>query len=262
MATEWTDEAKQSASKAGTEAQKVKDVATKASTGMTSVLARVGSAKAAMDQAIHNERKISALRDQMWQKAKTAAMEEVSKILPKLREKSRKKAEKAAKAKAVIFEKRMKKKAKVESEKAAKVYTDVAMGAGKSAADYAKLGDSLISQMASMQMNAGMAQNQANQFIRAGNMAEAQKLMQQSRSDMNAAMGLNAQATGMYSQANKITAQLPTYAGQAAMAAYHAQVMYDPEAVAPPPPLVLAQQKQRLRVGRSLLRVGSKAGRK
>lgn len=259
---EWTEQAKQAAGKAGAEAQRVKEDAVKASNSMTSVLAKVGSAKAAMDQAIRNEGKISALRDRIWQKAQVAAMGEIPKILPKLRATSKKAAEKRAKAKAIIFEKQMKRKAKVESAKASKIYTDVMIGAGNRAADYAKLGDTLIGQSASMQMNAGLAQSQAGQYITVGDMGEAQKLLQQSRSDMNTALGLNAQATGMYDQSNKITAQLPSYAGQAAMAAYHAQVMYDPEAQAPPPPLVLTQQHSRPRVERSLLRLSSRKGRK
>merc|ERR1740130_872530 len=94
-------------------------------------------------------------------------------------------------------------------------------------------------------MNAGLAQGQANAYVTVGDMSEAQRLLQQSRGEMNAALGLNAQATGMYDTANKITAQLPAYAGQAAMAAYHAQVMYDPDAQPPAPALVLAQTHQK-----------------
>jgi len=250
---EWVDEAKQASGQAGADAQKVAEDAAKASGSMANVLAKVGSAKAAMNQAIRDEGKITALRDRVWQKAKAAAMGEIPKILPKLREQSKKKAEKKAKEKALLFGKQMKRKAKVESAKASEVYTDLMAGAGNSAADYAKLGDTLISQSAAIQMNAGMAQNQAGQYISIGDMGEAQKLLQQSRSQMNAALGLNSQAVGMYDKSNKITAQLPTYAGQAAMAAYHAQVMYDPEAQPPPPPLVLTQQRKRPRVEQSLL---------
>jgi len=259
---EWADEAKRAAGKAGAEAAKVTEDAAKASGSMANVLAKVGSAKAAMNQAIRDEGKISALRDRIWQKAQVAAMGEIPKILPKLREQSKKKAEENAKEKALAFGKQMKSKARVESAKASKLYTDLMVGAGNSAADYAKLGDTLISQSASMQMNAGMAQNQAGQYMTFGDMGEAQKLMQQSRTEMNTALGLNSQATGMYDQSNKITAQLPAYAGQAAMAAYHAQVMYDPEAQPPPPPLVLTQQRQRPGLGRSLLSRESRAGRK
>jgi len=259
---ELADEAKQAAGKAGADAQTVKEDAAEASSSMTSVLAKVGSAKAAMDQAIINEGKIKALRDQIWEKAKVTAMGEIPKILPRLREKSKEEAEKKAKKKALVFKRQMKNKARVESAKASKLYTDLMTGAGKRAADYARLGDNLITQSASMQMNAGVAQNQAGQYVSVGDMAEAQKLLQQSRSDMNAALGLNAQATGMYDNANKITAQLPAYAGQAAMAGYHAQVMYDPEAQPPPPPLVLTQQHQRSHVGRSLLSRVGRTGQK
>merc|ERR1719171_1201961 len=78
-------------------------------------------------------------------------------------------------------------------------------GAGKTAAEYAKLGDGLIGQAATLQMNAGLAQGSANQYMSIGDMGEAQKLMQQSRGDMNLALSLNSQATGMYNTANTIT---------------------------------------------------------
>jgi hypothetical protein len=67
---------------------------------------------------------------------------------------------------------------------------------------------------------------------------------------MDVALSLNAQAAGAYNTANKIAGQLGVYAGQAAMAAFHAQVMYDPKAVPPPPPLVLAQQRSTKSIGR------------
>merc|ERR1719498_2261710 len=140
-------------------------------------------------------------------KARKAAEQEVPKMLKEIMDKAQKKANAAAKKKAIVFEKKMKAKAKVESAKAAKVYMDVMAGAGKTAAQYAKIGDTLIGQSATLQMNAGLAQGSANQYISIGNMAEAQGLMQQSRSDMNLAMSLNGAATGMYNAANKITGQ-------------------------------------------------------
>lgn len=236
---------KKTADEASSEAQKVKELAEKTGGSMAGVIAKVGQAKAAMEATLSMEKKIRKLRDMLWQKAQRAALDEVPKVLKKIEEKADKKAEAEAKKQAVIFEKKMKAKAKVESAKAAKVYMDVMAGAGKTAADYAKIGDSLIGQSATLQMNAGLAQGSANQYITIGDLGEAQKLMQQSRGDMNMALALNGAATGAYNTANKITGQLGVYAGQAGMAAYHAQVMYDPDAVAPPPPLVLAQQGQR-----------------
>lgn len=235
---EWVDVAKKSAGLAGAEAKKVKELAGKASGTMGGVIAHVGQTKVALDSVLGMEKRIRQLRDVLWQRAQKAAKQEVPKIMKEIRAAADKKAEAAAKKKAIVFEKAMKKKAKVESAKAAKVYTDVMAGAGKTAADYAKVGDSLIGQSATLQMNAGLAQGSANQYITIGDMPEAQKLMQQSRSDMNMALSLNGAATGMYDKANKITGQLGAYAGQAAMAAFHAQVMYDPKAVPPPPPLV------------------------
>lgn len=242
---EWAVEARKSANDAGAEAIKVKEISGKASGTMAGVIAQVGQAKEAMERTLAMEKRIRALKDSLWQRAKKAALQEVPGILKEIKAKADKKAEAAAKKKAIIFGKAMKAKAKTESAKAAKVYMDVMAGAGKTAADYAKIGDTLIGQSATLQMNAGLAQGQANQYITIGDMSEAQKLIQQSRGDMNMALSLNGAATGAYNTANKITGQLGVYAGQAGMAAYHAQVMYDPDAVAPPPPLVLAQQQHK-----------------
>jgi len=242
---EWASEAQKSADSAGAEAKKVEEFAGKSSGTMAGVIAKVGAAKVAMEQTLKMEKRIRKLRDVLWGRAEKAAEQEVPKILKEIKAAADIKAEAAAKKKAIKFEKAMKAKAKTESVKAAKVYMDVMAGAGKTAAQYAKIGDSLIGQSATLQMNAGFAQGSANQYMTIGDMAEAQKLMQQSRGDMNLAMSLNGAATGMYATANKITGQLGVYAGQAAMAAFHAQVMYDPKAVPPPPPLVLAQQGER-----------------
>lgn len=239
---EWATEAEAEAAKAGANAKKVQEAATKASGSMTGVFAEVGAAKTAMERALLEESKISRLRDRIWQKAKETALAEIPKILPDLQNKADTIAKEEARKKAKVFEKQMQNKARHESVKAAKVYTDQMKGAGKSAAEYAKLGDSLSTQAATMQMNAGMQQGQAGSYMRVGQMDEAQKLLQQSRGEMNMAVGLNAQAAKMYDTSSQIAAQLPAYAGQAAMAAYHAQVMYDPDAQPPPPPLVLAQR--------------------
>jgi len=241
---EWAGEAVASANAAGADAKKVEEIAAKASGTMAGVIAQVGQAKVAMEETLAMEKRIHKLRDVLWVRARKAAEEEVEPVLKTLKAKADIKAEKAAKAKAIVFDKKMKAKAKVESAKAAKVYMDVLAGAAKNAAAYAKVGDSLIGQSATLQMNAGLAQGSANQYITIGDMAEGQKLLQASRGDMNLALSLNGAATGMYNTANKITGQLGVYAGQAGMAAFHAQVMYDPDAVPPPPPLVLAQQRR------------------
>jgi hypothetical protein len=235
---QWANDAESDAKKAGAEAAKLKKSVEKATGVMQNVLAQVGEAETAMKAAIKDADKIHQLRVFLWEKAKEAAANEVPKIVKEMKEKADKKADLEAKKQALAFGKEMKAKAKVESAKAAKVYMDEMAGAGKASAQYAKIADGLIAQSASLQMNAGLEQQQANQYLTIGDMSEAQRLMQQSRGDMNLAFSLNGKATGMYDTAVKIQEQLPQYAGQAAMAAYHAQVMYDPKAVPPPPPLV------------------------
>jgi hypothetical protein len=241
---EWAKEAKEAAAKAGVDVKKVAEAGNKAQGSMSAVLAEVGNAKAAMDKAISSEQKIHGLYDRVYAKAHEVAIAEVRKILPELRKKAQDKADEKAEKKAKVVGKQMKAKAREEGAKAAKVFTDHMDAASKNAAAYAKLGDTLIGQSANMQMQAGFSQNQANQYSSIGQISDAQKLYQQSRFDMNTALSLNSQATKMYDTANSITAQLPAFSGQAAMAAYHAQTMYDPDAQPPPPPLVLAQQHQ------------------
>jgi hypothetical protein len=241
---EWSTQANKSAKLAGAEAKKVEEMAKNAYGSLGQVMDNEGRAKAAMERTLKLEKHVHHLRDGLWKRAQETAELEVPKMLKEIREAADKKAEAAAKKKAIVFGKAMKVKAKTESAKAAKLYMDVMTGAGKTAAEYAKIGDTLVGQSATLQMNAGLAQGSANQYIYIGDMAEAQKLMQQSRSDMNLALSLNGAASGAYNNANKITGQLGVYAGQAAQAAYHAQTMYDPDAVAPPPSLVLAQQRQ------------------
>jgi len=242
---EWASEAQKSADKAGAEAKKVEEMSTKAGGTMAAVMGKVGAAKEAMEETLAMEQKIHKLRDVLFQKARRAAEEEVPKMLKEIKAKADKKAESDAKKEAIVFEKAMKAKAKSESAKASKVYMDVLAGAAKTAAQYAKIGDTLIGQSATMQMNAGLAQGAANQYITIGDMAEGQKLLQQSRGDMDVALSLNGAATGMYDKSTQIGGQLGVYAGQAAMAGFHASVMYDPDALPPPPPLVLAQKRQR-----------------
>jgi len=234
----WATEAQAAAAKSQADAAKITIAGTKAGSSMTTVLAEVGNAKAAMYIAEANEKKMTLLYDRMFQKAKSAALAEVPAILLALRVPAQAEADKKARAKAKVFEKAMKAKGMAMSLKAAKVYTDQMTAAGKSAAAYAKLGDGLIGQSATAQVNAQLAAGGANAMMMTGQVGEAQKMYQTSRTDMNTALALNAQATKMYDTANTITVQMPTFAGQAAQASFHAQVMYDPKAVAPPPPLV------------------------
>merc|ERR1719235_926066 len=153
----------------------MKEAGTKAAGTMSNVMADVSQAESAMKGALKMEKKMHKLREQIWDKAKTAAEGEIDKVLKEVRAEADKKAKVWAKKKAAAFKKKMKALAAKESAKASKVYMDLMTGAGAAAAKYAKLGDDLIGQSASLQMNAGLAQAQANQFITVGDMGEAQK---------------------------------------------------------------------------------------
>jgi len=249
---EWSERAQTSAEAAGAEAKQLEEIGKTAAGVIGQVLAREGQVKLAMEQTLSMEHRIRAIRDDFWLRAKKAAGQEVTKMLKELGAAADKKAKLDAEKKAMLFEKAMKDKARTEGAKAAKVYTDFLDGTGKSAAEYTRNGDTLLRQSASMQQNAGMAQGNAGVYIRSGYMHEAQKLMQQSRFDMNAALSLNGQATKDYDTAWKITKNYGAYADEAAMAAFHAQSMYDPDAQPPPPRLVLAQQAHRSRLNRAL----------
>lgn len=249
---EWSERAQTSAEAAGAEAKKLEEIGNTAAGVLAQVMAREGQVKLAMEQTLTMERRIRAIRDDYWLRAKKAAGQELTKMLKELGAAADRKAKVDAEKKAKLFENAMKAKARTEGAKAAKVYTDFMNAAGKSAAEYTKNGDTLLRQSAAMQQNAATAQGNAGVYIRSGYMHEAQKLMQQSRFDMNAALSLNGQATKDYDTAWKITKNYGAYADEAAMAAFHAQSMYDPDAQPPPPRLVLAQQAHRSRLSRAL----------
>jgi hypothetical protein len=235
-------------------ADEVKDLAQKATAQLPTVMADVGAAKEGMEQAIGMERKIRALRKTLWTHAKKAAEGEIPKLIQKLREKARVKAEKEARERAKAFKKDMEEKAQVEGSKAAKVYTDYMDASSKAATNYAKSGDSLVAQAAALQMKAGLEHNQANQFLKIGQMGEAQKLFQQSAGDINAAAKTMADSSNMYNQMIAITGQLPMYLGEAATASFHTRSMYDPDAVPPPPPVAFLQTRAQEHVKQSSLR--------
>lgn len=241
---EWAMEAESSAQKAKTEATKLKKTMKEAAGLTESVMAEVGNARMAMEDAIDDADKIHKLKAFLWEKAKKSAEDEIPKMMKEIKDKAKKTAEDDAEKQAKAFGMKMTAKAKAESVKAAKVYMDAMVGAGKTSTAYAKIADRLVAQSATAQMNAGLEQQQANQFLTIGDMSDAQRLMQQSQGNMNLAFGLNAQATGTYNTAIGLQNQLPAYATQAATAAYHAQVMYDPKAVPPPPPLVFMQHRK------------------
>lgn len=55
---------------------------------------------------------------------------------------------------------------------------------------------------------------------------------------MNEAVGLAGTANSFYGEAQGIMKTMPDYQGEAAAAAYNAEIMLNPDAPPPPPPLV------------------------
>jgi hypothetical protein len=195
-------------------------------------------AKQAALKASAEEANVRLLLKNVRKIARGAAQGMVPGLIEKLKKKAREKAKEEAQKEAKATEKKMKKDAKEAGAKAMVPYNEALSRAAATAAEYAKRGDAMTAQSASIQMDATMAQQQANQWLQLGDTAKAQGLMQQSRQMMNIATGLNAQAGAFYNNAQSIMGTLPAYTNEAGMAAYHAEVMLNPDAPPPPPPLV------------------------
>lgn len=127
---------------------------------------------------------------------------------------------------------------KAAAAKAMVPYMDALGRAVATAGVYASRGDNLVGASSGLQMDAQMVFNEANQFMSLGDNARAEKLRQQAMQMMNVAVSLNGAANSNYGNADAIMKTPGQYAAEAGAAAYHAEVMENPDAPPPPPPLV------------------------
>jgi hypothetical protein len=236
--SEWAASAQDEADAAAKDSKEVEKLAAKAAASVPAAFKMVEEAKAAAMKAHENEEQVRAVLDTTKKLVFDEAMEVVPDEIKVLKEAAHKK----AKADAIKQGKKTKAEmlAKVPAAKKAaeEPYLKAMSSAGAMAAEYAKRGDTLSGQSATMQMNAQLTMGSANTYLGLGDMPLAQKLMQQSRMEMDLAVGLGGAAGDNYDKANSIMGTLGAYAAEGVSAAYHAEVMLNPDAPPPPAPLV------------------------
>eukprot|EP00397_Hematodinium_sp_SG-2012_P046135 GEMP01052025.1.p1 GENE.GEMP01052025.1~~GEMP01052025.1.p1 ORF type:complete len:203 (+),score=69.27 GEMP01052025.1:557-1165(+) len=202
------------------------------------MVASLNQAADAAKQAYKAERLTEELRDEVREAAHRAAEDVMRETIEAVKNEERARAKKKAEAEAEKLKTKMLEEAPKAAAEAMKPYNDALGRAAATAGEYSKRGDGLSGQSVSLQFEAQMLIGQANQWQSVGETAKAQKLMQQAHQLMDMALGLSGQANSMYNTGKKIMGTLGGYANEAAQAAYHAEVMMNPDAPPPPPPLV------------------------
>lgn len=185
----------------------------------------------------------ASFKDAALQLARDMAHEVVEPTLDSMIKEARKEAKAKAEIVANQIAKEMVPKSKAAAAAAMKPYMETETRAAGYATQYATKGDMLAGKSAQVQMDAQMVFNEANQWMSLGDNAKAEKLRQQAFGMMNLAMGFSGTANRFYGAAADIMKHVDKgeYVNMAKQAAYHAEVMINPDAPPPPPPLVLAQ---------------------
>jgi len=240
-ATEWATTAADMAFEAASDEAKIKKLLTKAEGSVPAAFTSVQHARKASQTAHEAELHIRAALKKIRRLAHDAAFDAERKVLGSIVKKAHDKEKKAAEERAKKLKSKLEDKAKQAAADAMEPYDDAMKRAAATAAEYAKRGGDLTSQSAALQMQAQLILGEANQWQSIGELAKAQGMMVQSRKMMELAASLNGQANTFYNTAKSITDTLPKYTAEASAAAYNAEVMFNPNAEPPPPPLVLFQ---------------------
>lgn len=218
--------------------KRAKEILDKNKSVIPSMVASVTDAAEAASKAYVIERRVEAQRDEVLEATKQAADNVVDSTLKEERAKAHVKAKKAAREKADKLENQLLENAPKAAAEAMKPYNDALGRAAATAGEYSKRGDAMGSASVGLQMQASMLVSESNQWNSLGETAKAQKLLQQAHQTMDLALGLSGQANSMYNTAQSIMGTLGSYVSEAAQAAYHAEVMVNPDAMPPPAPLV------------------------
>lgn len=218
---------------------KVRAMALRAAPGSIESASKARRASLAAREATDSTRKFLLT---VKQAVHDAAYSVIKPTMEQVMDDARAEAKREAISKAAEQTKLIAQKSKLAAANAMKPFVDVQKRSAATAGAYAARGNQLAAQSAQEQMDAQVILNQANQFMSVGNNAQAQKLRQQGMQMMNQAASLSSTANGFFGTADQIMKTLPQYDAQAAAAAYHAEVMVNPDAPPPSAPLVLAQR--------------------
>lgn len=235
---DWAKEAESEAAAARAAFLKITEVATSAGGGLAAATKAANDARIAAEKGAQAEARVRAIRDGLRRKAREAALSVVASTMKKMRAEYEAKAKSEAYAKAREMDKKMKEDGVHAGELAREAWDQALTRAAETATDYLKAGNEKAEQSRELQGKAQAMQTQAGQYMRLGYVKKAQGMAVQARTMMNQAIVLNTEANGDYDKLSSITKTLPFYTDSAGAAAYHAEVMVNPNAMPPPPPLV------------------------
>jgi len=233
------DSAKAAADAASGSGAKIEELATRAFHSVTVAAAAVEDARRAALEAHAAEQKVRIFRDVLKRMMKRRAFMVIPQELPGILGKARKEAKAKAQKKAQEMKKKMATSAPKAGQKAMAPYTAAMQGAVDTAAAYAKAGDDLAGQAKNLYAEAQALEGQAGTQKRLGWALMAKKLDQKAQRLAGVAMGMNKQASVYYKTSAAISAtNVPAYAIQANQAAYHAEVMVNPDTAPGLPPII------------------------
>lgn len=211
----------------------------KALDAVTSAVAAVTTAREAAQKAEASERKVRALRDNLRRLAHDEAFRQIPKVLGPLVRRARAAAKRKAMEEAAKIERKMRIEAPMAAKKAAAPYRDLMHRAAQTAEEYAQRGTELVNQAQASQIEAQAFERYANVRSSRGDSAEAKRLMRRAKTLAGRAARMMSEANSFYKTSKTITdVNVPEYAREAGQAAYHAEVMANPDTEPPIPPVV------------------------
>lgn len=230
--------AKDELAKALAAEKSVKETMEKNRAVIPQMLASVAEAADAAKSAYAAQKVTEKIRDEVVEATRQEAEDVLQDTIKEEREKAHAKAKKEAKEKAEKLYKQMQEQAPKAAVAAMKPYNDALGRAAGISGQYQKRGDELGLESVGLQMKASMLLNESNQWMSLGEVPKAQQLLREAHATMDLAASLSGQANTMYNTGKSIVDTLGGYAAEAGQAAYHAEIMLNPDAPPPQPSLV------------------------
>lgn len=233
------DSAKAAADAASGSGAKIKDLASRAFHSVTVAAAAVEDARRAALEAHAAEQKVRIFHDVLKRMMKRRAFMVIPQELPGIMGRAREEAKTKARKKAQADKKEMAASAPKAGEKAAAPYRAAMQSAVDTAAQYAKAGYDLAGQAKTFYAEAQALEGQAGVQKAYGWAGTAKKLDQKAQMLATKALAMNKQASVYFKTSKAISVtNVPEYARQASQAAYHAEVMVNPDTSPALPPII------------------------
>jgi len=241
MVVQWAQDAQKAADEAATAAHETVNAATGAGAALVSSYKAANDARVAAKSATQAERRVHAILEAMKGRAYDAAMSAVNDTMKEMAAFETERAKVEAAEAARLAQEDMEIKAPQAGEQAMIPYNTEMKSQADLSNEYLARGDELSTKAASLQLTAGSKQQEANNYIALGSTKQAQDSMMMAQQMLHDSVTLNRQANQFYKNAQSITDGLSYWSSAAQSAAYHAEVMVNPDAPPPSPPIVLAQ---------------------